>query len=149
MKSLQIITRLAYIQYILIKNGLDELITSLHLFAGLRFIIYLKPYNWGRNKQRTRGEALRMTLETLGPVFVKFGQALSTRPDILPIDIAEELCKLQDRVPPFPSEEALAIIEKSFKRSAHDVFAEFDTVPLASASMAQVHAATGGCAFHI
>lgn len=141
MKSFHLIKRLIYIQFILIKNGLDDLITSLHLFSGLRFMIYLNPYHWRRDNTRSRGESLRMTLETLGPLFVKFGQALSTRPDILPADIAIELCKLQDRVLPFPSEIALAIIEKTFHCSAHDLFAEFEAKPLASASMAQVHAA--------
>lgn len=90
----------------------------------------------------TRGEALRKTLEELGPIFIKFGQALSTRPDILPLDIAAELCKLQDKVPPFSSEIALSIIEAAFGRSAFQVFAQFDPQPLASASVAQVHAAT-------
>ncbi len=90
---------------------------------------------------RPRGERLRLALEALGPVFIKFGQALSTRPDIVPPDIAEELAKLQDRVPPFPGEQAAAIIEQELGRPLTDLFAEFDPVPLASASVAQVHAA--------
>jgi ubiquinone biosynthesis protein len=134
--------RLQYINYILAKNGLDQFIVSIGLFAPLRFIVYLNPWNWFRREKLTRGEALRKTLEQLGPIFIKFGQALSTRPDILPPDIAIELCKLQDNVPPFPSEQALAIIEAAFGRSAYDVFADFDANVLASASMAQVHAAT-------
>ncbi|MGH8457000.1 MAG: AarF/UbiB family protein, partial [Stenotrophobium sp.] len=84
-----------------------------------------------------RGERLRMALEELGPVFVKIGQALSTRPDIVPADLAMELAKLQDQVPPFPGEEAKAIVEKSLGKKLEDVFSEFDLAPLASASVAQ------------
>ncbi|MDX1836145.1 ubiquinone biosynthesis regulatory protein kinase UbiB [Legionella taurinensis] len=141
MKSIKQIFRLLYINWVLARNGLDQLIVSIHLFAPFRFIVYLNPWTWWRRQPLTRGEALRKTLEELGPIFIKFGQALSTRPDILPPDIALELCKLQDKVPPFPSEQALAIIAAAYGRSAFDVFAEFDTQVLASASMAQVHAA--------
>ena len=142
MKSIKQLLRLIHINYILAKNGLDQVVVSIHLFAPLRFIVYLNPWNWFRREKLTRGEALRITLEQLGPIFIKFGQALSTRPDILPPDIAVELCKLQDRVPPFPSEKALAIVEAAYGRSAFEVFGHFDSEPLASASMAQVHAAT-------
>ena len=142
MKSIKQLLRLLQINHILARNGLDQVIVSLHFFTPFRFFMYLNPWNWFRRKPLTRGEALRITLEELGPIFIKFGQALSTRPDIIPPDIAEELCKLQDRVPPFPSEQALDIFATAFKRSAFDVFAYFDPQPLASASMAQVHAAT-------
>ena len=142
MKSIKQLLRLLYINYILTKNGLDQVIVSLRLFAPFRFIIYLNPWNWVRHGKLTRGEALRKTLEELGPIFIKFGQALSTRPDILPPDIAIELCKLQDRVPPFASDKVLSIVEDAYGRSAYDVFAHFDDQPLASASIAQVHAAT-------
>jgi len=142
MKHIKQIIRLLHIQLILARNGLDKLIVTLPFFSLLRFMVYLNPWNWFRRKRLPRGEALRISLEELGPIFIKFGQALSTRPDDLPADIAQELCKLQDKVPPFASEQALAIIEEAFGRSAFDIFAEFDPEPLASASMAQVHAAT-------
>jgi ubiquinone biosynthesis protein len=87
----------------------------------------------------TRGRRLREALETLGPIFVKFGQILSTRRDLLPLDIADELAKLQDQVPPFSSDLAVAEIERSLGRSIQEVFGSFETQPVASASIAQVH----------
>jgi ubiquinone biosynthesis protein len=104
---------------------------------GLREFIDGRP----RAHQRPRGERLRLALEELGPVFVKFGQALSTRPDLVPPDIAVELARLQDRVPPFPGEVARQIIELELGRSLDQMFSEFELTPLASASVAQVHAA--------
>lgn len=142
MKPIKQLFRLVQINYILAKNGLDNWVVSLRLFSPLRFIVYLNPWNWARKEKLTPAIALRKTLEELGPIFIKFGQALSTRPDILPPDIAAELSLLQDKVPPFASEKALAIIEKTFGSSAYEIFAEFDSMALASASMAQVHAAT-------
>ncbi|KTD17832.1 ubiquinone biosynthesis regulatory protein kinase UbiB [Legionella jordanis] len=141
MKSIKQLIRLLHINTILARNGLDQVIVSIRLFSPFRFIVYLNPWNWFRKEKLTRGEALRKSLEELGPIFIKFGQALSTRPDILPPDIALELCKLQDDVPPFASDKALSIFELAFGQSAFEVFAEFDPIPLASASMAQVHAA--------
>jgi ubiquinone biosynthesis protein len=90
---------------------------------------------------RNRGERLRMALEELGPVFIKFGQMLSTRPDLLPADIASELAKLQDEVPPFQEAQAIAIIEQSLGAPVGDLFAQFNATPMASASVAQVHGA--------
>jgi ubiquinone biosynthesis protein len=142
MKPARQLLRLVHINYILAKNGLDLVIVSIRLFRPLRFIVYINPWTWFRREKLTRAEAIRKTLEELGPIFIKFGQALSTRPDILPPDIALELCKLQDKVPPFSSDKALALIEAAYGRSAFDVFAYFDPEVLASASMAQVHAAT-------
>lgn len=134
--------RLFQINNVFAKNGLDKLVVTIKIFAPIRFIVYLNPWNWFRKNTLTRGEALRMSFEELGPIFIKFGQALSTRPDILPPDIAKELLKLQDRVPPFPNDKALHMVELAYGRPAHEVFAYFEEQPLASASMAQVHAAT-------
>lgn len=142
MKQIKQLFRLIHINHILAKNGLDNVVVSLRLFAPLRFIVYLNPWNWFRKEKLNHGEALRKTLEELGPIFIKFGQALSTRPDILPPEIAFELSKLQDKVPPFASEKAMAIIAKAYGKSPYEVFAQFDSIALASASMAQVHAAT-------
>ncbi|KTD34396.1 ubiquinone biosynthesis AarF [Legionella moravica] len=142
MKSMKQIIRLIHINFILARNGLDNVVVSLRLFAPLRFIVYLNPWNWLRKEKLTRGQALRKTLEELGPIFIKFGQALSTRPDILPEDIAKELSKLQDKVPPFASDIAISMLEQAYGKSPYELFAQFDSDALASASMAQVHAAT-------
>lgn len=133
--------RLMQINFILTRYGLDEIILSIHLFRPLRFLAYFNPWNWGVNRNLSRGERIRLAFEALGPIFVKFGQALSTRRDLLPDDIALELAKLQDKVPPFPGEIAKMILEKEYKRPINQVFSEFNLTPLASASIAQVHSA--------
>ncbi|MDQ5930216.1 MAG: ubiquinone biosynthesis protein [Bacteroidota bacterium] len=140
MKKIKVFFRLIYIQYVWISNGLDDILTSHRQLSMFRFLIYFNPWFWIRQKQEP-AVAIRQTLETLGPLFVKFGQALSTRPDILPSDIAHELSKLQDKVPPFASEKVLEILNKAYGKPIHEVFLEFDIEPLASASMAQVHRA--------
>ncbi|MEO7853892.1 MAG: ubiquinone biosynthesis regulatory protein kinase UbiB, partial [Rubrivivax sp.] len=96
----------------------------------------------GRRFDLPRGVRLRLALERLGPIFVKFGQVLSTRRDLLPLDVADELAKLQDRVPPFPAAQAAALVEKAFGKRLDELFASFDAEPVASASIAQVHFAT-------
>jgi ubiquinone biosynthesis protein len=139
---LRVIGRLLQIQRVLVRHGLDEMILAAHLFRPLRYAFYLSPATWfERSKGGTRGERIRLALEELGPIFVKFGQALSTRRDLLPADVADELEKLQDRVPPFPGAEARAIVERAYGRPVTEVFEEFDETPLAAASIAQVHTA--------
>jgi ubiquinone biosynthesis protein len=135
------IRRLLHIQRVLIRHGLDELVLATHLFRPIRFVGTLSPNYWLGAKDEPRGVRIRRTLEDLGPIFVKFGQTLSTRRDLLPDDIAEELIKLQDRVPAFPGSDAKAIVEQALGQPVSLVFAEFEETPLASASVAQVHAA--------
>ncbi len=137
------IFRLLTIQRILIRHGLDEIVFATHLFRPIRFIFNLLPWNWfGERVHAPRAQRLRRALEDLGPVFVKLGQLLSTRRDMLPEDIADEFAKLQDSVPPFPGREARRIIEQALEQPIDQIFSEFNETPLASASIAQVHAAT-------
>ena len=119
---------------------LDELLPEGARHPALRRALRLNPWRRGA-VSGTRGERLRRALEDLGPVFVKFGQMLSTRRDLLPVDIADELAKLQDQVPPFAAEQAVALIEEALGKSVDESFARFDREPMASASVAQVHAA--------
>ncbi len=135
--------RVVHIAWVLAKHGLDEFILAAHLFRPIRFFRYLSPFYWLQRGQRPGyGVRIRRTLEDLGPIYIKFGQILSTRRDLLPDDIAEELVKLQDNVPPFPAEQSRAIVEKALGGGVDDIFARFETQPMASASIAQVHAAT-------
>ncbi|RZL08584.1 MAG: ubiquinone biosynthesis regulatory protein kinase UbiB [Rubrivivax sp.] len=129
--------RPAFIGLIVLRYGLDTLLLGSLRHPGL--ILLSRVLSIGRRWDAPRGERMRLALEQLGPVFVKFGQMLSTRRDLLPPDVADELAKLQDRVPPFPGEEAITLIEKAFRRPLAEVFREFDVVPVASASIAQVH----------
>jgi ubiquinone biosynthesis protein len=140
---LRVAARLLEIHRALVRHGLDDFVRATHLYRPFRFLFYLSPWTWfQRSAGATRGERLRLALEELGPIFVKFGQAVSTRRDLLPVDIADELAKLQDRVPPFDSAVAVAAIEQAFGRPLKDIFATFEAAPLAAASIAQVHAAT-------
>ncbi|MCG6986114.1 MAG: ubiquinone biosynthesis regulatory protein kinase UbiB [Thiocapsa sp.] len=131
--------RLFRINWVLLRHGLDEVILATHLFRPLRWVMYITPWHWVRRDLPAYPVRVRLALEDLGPIFVKFGQIISTRRDLLPEDLAVELAKLQDRVPPFDGGEARAIIEKAWGRSVDDVLDAFDPVPLASASIAQVH----------
>ncbi|MDX9739637.1 MAG: ubiquinone biosynthesis regulatory protein kinase UbiB [Gammaproteobacteria bacterium] len=136
------ILRLLHINLVLIRHGLDEIILDLPLFRPVRFVVHLLPWNWFRRQREPRAPRIRRTLEDLGPIFVKFGQILSTRRDLLPDDIAEELAQLQDNVPPFPGSVARTIVEDAYGKPLNEIFRTFDTEPFASASIAQVHAAT-------
>ncbi len=133
--------RLIHINLVLLRHGLDEVILATHLFRPIRFLIYLSPFYWLRRDRAPYPVRIRRTLEDLGPIFVKFGQILSTRRDLLPDELARELAKLQDRVPPFPGIRARSIIEKAFGKPVEALLEEFDETPLASASIAQVHTA--------
>ncbi|MGD2138131.1 MAG: ubiquinone biosynthesis regulatory protein kinase UbiB [Gammaproteobacteria bacterium] len=135
------IIRLANINFVLVRHGLDEIILATHLFRPFRFLYYLAPWNWMPRKRGPRAVRIRKALEDLGPIYVKFGQILSTRRDLLPDDIAQELARLQDRVPPFPGSQARALIETAFGRPVDELFLNFNEMPLASASIAQVHTA--------
>jgi len=142
MKRLRLLLRLLSIERVLVRHGLDDLIRATHLMRPVRFLLLLWPGSWGRRRNDgPRAVRIREALEELGPIFVKFGQSLSTRPDLLPEDIAAELAKLQDQVPPFPAEEAHQILEQAYGQPPQEVFAEFGTEALAAASIAQVHAA--------
>ena len=125
--KLRVIARLIEIQRVLVRHGLDEFVRATHLYRPLRFLFLLSPWTWAvRRREAPRAERLREALQELGPIFVKFGQALSTRRDLLPLDIAEELAKLQDRVPPFDGRIARRIIEDAYGRAAEQVFSTFD-----------------------
>ena len=140
--NLRVVGRLLEIQRVLVRHGLDDFVRATHLYRPLRFLFYLSPWTWfQRRRGAARGERLRLALEELGPIFVKFGQALSTRRDLLPADIADELARLQDCVPPFPGPVAQASLERSYRQPLAAVFSSFDIEPLAAASIAQVHVA--------
>jgi ubiquinone biosynthesis protein len=139
---LRVLARLIQIERVLVLHRLDDFVRATHLYRPLRFVFFISPWTWfQRGSELTRGARLRLALEELGPIFVKFGQALSTRRDLLPADIADELAKLQDNVPPFPGAIARAMIESSYGEPLDTRLVDFEEVPLAAASIAQVHAA--------
>ena len=125
-----------YIVWIVLRYGLDELVLSSFQKPWLHWIA--RVVSVGR-RDAPRGQRLREALERLGPIFVKFGQVMSTRRDLMPVDIADELARLQDRVPPFPAAQAVAIIERALRKPLAEIFVSFEQVPEASASIAQVH----------
>jgi len=131
------LTRLAIIVVVALKYGLDEFLTGHERFRAVRPLA--RALTFWRDTSAPRAERLRLALVALGPIFVKFGQMLSTRRDLLPPDIADELAKLQDRVPPFPFAEVESTLTRRYGKPVHEVFRAFDETPIASASVAQVH----------
>lgn len=129
-----------FIVWIVLRFGLDQLVLT--SFQKPWLTAFARIVSVGRNLKAPRGQRLREALESLGPIFVKFGQMLSTRRDLLPLDIADELAHLQDRVPPFDSRIAVDSIERAFKKPLAQIFTSFEHIPVASASIAQVHFAT-------
>ncbi|MBW8829785.1 MAG: ubiquinone biosynthesis regulatory protein kinase UbiB [Burkholderiales bacterium] len=134
------LARLVIIVFTVLRFGLDEL--ALSGFRQRRIRLLVKLITIGRKLDMPRGMRLRLALERLGPIFVKFGQVLSTRRDLLPSDVADELARLQDRVPPFPAAQARVLVERAFGKPIEALFASFEADPVASASIAQVHFAT-------
>ncbi len=136
--------RLLKIEHVFVKYGLENLIFEAAGREWLNSIFLLSPTRWLYKEQRSlpRGERIRLALQELGPVFVKLGQVLSTRRDLLPDDIGDELALLQDQVPPFDSQQARNEIETALRASIEETFGSFEDTPIASASVAQVHGAT-------
>ena len=141
MTSLAVVPRLLRVAVVLLRYRLDELVDAAHLFRPLKLVRPLLGRPDVDVRDLPRGVRLRLALTALGPIFVKAGQVLSTRRDLVPADIADELAMLQDQVPPFPGVEARAIVERELKAPIGRLYATFDETPLASASIAQVHAA--------
>jgi len=131
------IFRLVKIVFVMLRFGLDEFLLAHERVRWMR--VPLNILLFLRNTDKPRAVRLRLALEELGPIFVKFGQMLSTRRDLIPADIADELAKLQDQVPPFPSAQAVAVLEAAYGKPLREVFQSFDETPVASASVAQVH----------
>lgn len=129
--------RLIYILLTALRFGLDEFIIKRDQFSLLKLLIQV--FFFWRSQRQPRAERLRLALESLGPIFVKFGQMLSTRRDLIPLDIADQLAKLQDRVPPFSYAEVEPRLIKAYGKPVAEVFVDFDPTPVASASVAQVH----------
>ncbi|MEO7051944.1 MAG: ubiquinone biosynthesis regulatory protein kinase UbiB [Rhodanobacter sp.] len=142
MTPLAVVPRLLRVASVLLAWHLDELVDAAHLFRPLKLLRPLLSRPRANVATMARGERLRMALTELGPIFVKAGQVLSTRRDLVPLDIADELSLLQDQVAPFPGSEARVIVERQLNASIDQLYATFDQRPLASASIAQVHAAT-------
>ena len=131
------LARALFIALTLLRFGIDDIALSGLKQRWVRALA--RVVTFGRRFDEPRGVRLRRALERLGPIFVKFGQVLSTRRDLLPADIADELAQLQDNVPPFPGAQSVAIVERAFGKAVTEVFSSFDTEPVASASIAQVH----------
>ena len=133
------ILRLVTIQRILVGYRLDELLDKVPVLKSFKYFFILLPRKISKNS--SLGERIRRALEELGPIFVKFGQVVSTRRDLLPEEIANELAKLQDQVTPFSKSQALEILNTAYDKSIDQIFKKIDDEPLAAASIAQVHSA--------
>ncbi len=142
MKKLAFIYRILTISYIILKHRLDRHIASIPFFRALRFVVYLNPLNWFSQRKQPVAKSLCLALEELGPIYIKFGQALSTRQDLIPAEYIKELSRLQDNVASFCPKIAKDIVKKTFNQCPDELFKHFDEKPLASASISQVHAAT-------
>ncbi|MGN6282827.1 ubiquinone biosynthesis regulatory protein kinase UbiB [Frateuria sp.] len=142
MTPLKVVPGVLRVASVLLAWRLDDLVDAAHLYRPLKLLRPLLARSRPGARELPRGARLRMALTELGPIFVKAGQVLSTRRDLIPADIADELAQLQDQVPPFPGSEARAIVENELKARIGRLYAQFDETPLASASIAQVHAAT-------
>lgn len=142
MKALKQLARIIKINRVLSHYQIDKLVFENTKYLWLVTLSNLMPWNWRAKSKGERGVRIRLALEELGPIFIKLGQALSTRKDLLPEDIAVELSKLQDDCPPFDEVHSKQIIERGLKRSIEAAYASFDPTPMASASIAQVHAAS-------
>ena len=141
MNLLKQLFRIIKINQVLTHYQIDKMVLFGTKYRWLVLLNRLFPWNWKAQSKASRGERIRLSLEELGPIFIKLGQALSTRKDLLPQDISVELAKLQDDCPPFDEAHSKQLIETALKRSVEEAFAEFDPVPMASASIAQVHGA--------
>jgi len=141
MKLLRQFFRIIKINRVLTYYQIDKMVLTDTKYAWLIWFNMILPWNWRGKSSGSRGENIRLALEELGPIFIKFGQALSTRKDLLPHDISLELVKLQDDCPPFDEDHSKQLIEEGLGKSVEEAYAEFDPVPMASASIAQVHAA--------
>ncbi len=139
---MQSLFRFLKISHVLIRYRLDALVLSTPLLKSFKPLLYLTPWYYFPIKKHSRGQRIRLALEALGPIYIKFGQTLSTRPDLLPEDISLELKKLQDSCPAFSTQKAKRLIEESLGGKIEQFFKTFDDQPLASASIAQAHTAT-------
>lgn len=142
MKPIKQFFRMIKINRVLTYYQIDKMVLTDTKYSWLIWANLILPWNWRKKSTAGRGEQIRLALEELGPIFIKLGQALSTRKDLLPHDISIELVKLQDDCPPFDEVHSKQLIEEGLKQTVEEAFAEFDPIPMASASIAQVHAAT-------
>jgi ubiquinone biosynthesis protein len=133
--------RLISINFTLARFGLDEVILSMHFFRPLYLLGLINPFNWFRSNELSQAQRLRLCIEELGPIFIKFGQMMATRRDLFGDEITDELEKLLDQVPPFPLQQARAIVEQQLGMPIEKAFKHFDDNQIASASIAQVYAA--------